>query len=162
MGNRETDDKTALAACLRLVWQLLLRLSPLDDLHVTHFAEKDRLADLLVQESVELLCDSVPRGIVVLAPCVEVAILVAIPQLRAGEPAEPEDVAVRASIRPASRRRLLHHVLVLFDPRLEFPEPAFFDVETRHVEHGYPGRRMRNASLKGIRPMLAVVVHANP
>src|SRR2546425_1967508 len=84
--------------------RLLLRLLRLDDLHVTDFAEQDRFAGLLTQESVELLCDSRPPGIAVFPPRVEVPVLVALPQLRAAVSAEPEDVAVRASIPPASGR----------------------------------------------------------
>src|SRR5205807_5194825 len=105
---------------------------------VTHCAEQDGLSHVLGHELLVLLRDPNPRGIVVFPPRVEVAVPVALPHLRAGEPTESEDIAVGASIRPTARRRLLDDVLVLLYPVLKFPKPAFFRAETCHVEHSVP------------------------
>src|SRR2546427_100307 len=86
----------------------------------------------------DLFADPGPSRIVVLPPGVKVTVLAAFPQLSTAKPPEAEDVSVGPPIGPASRRRLLDHILVLVHPLLQFPGPAFFRVKARHVEHGFP------------------------
>src|SRR2546427_5983561 len=118
--------------------RLLLGLLRFDDLDVPDFAQQDRLSWIFGQELLELFADPGPSRIVVLPPGVKVTVLAAFPQLSTAEPPEAEDVSVGPPIGPASRRRLLDHILVLVHPLLQFPGPAFFRVKARHVEHGFP------------------------